>query len=240
MKIIFSPAKEMNLGQPLTDDWEINPESQPIISALQQLSEQELAKALKVKGDLLADNQAFIADFKAGGSYLAMDLYHGLAYRTFKTWPQTAKGQTYLNQHLRLLSALYGPILPKQRIKPYRLDFNMVLRIEGRSLRDYWQEHYPQAFTEGELIMNLASQEFASRLNRNLYDWLEIDFYERKAGKLTQHSTLSKKGRGTMLAYLASNQVKTLKMIKAFDWEGYQFAADLSDKRKFVFVREVQ
>ncbi|AEA01177.1 MULTISPECIES: peroxide stress protein YaaA [Aerococcus] len=239
MKIIFSPAKEMSFDQSLKEDWQLSPQSQAVVQALKSLSPEEVAKTLKVKDKLLETNLAYIEDFDQGKTYPAISLYHGLAYRQLDLDLQKPAIQAYLGQQVRILSALYGPIPATQPIKPYRLDLSMPLKVEGQSLRKFWQGTFDQAFAAGERILNLASQEFASLLDADRYDWIDVDFYQLKAGKKKQHSTIAKKGRGLMLNYLVNHQVTDLSQVQAFSEAGYRYLAEESDDKHLTFVQDL-
>ncbi len=239
MKIIFSPAKEMSQGQPRQEDWQLSPQSQAVVQALKSLSPEEVAKTLKVKDKLLETNLAYIEDFDQAKTYLAISLYHGLAYRQLDLDLQNPAIQAYLDQHVRILSAFYGPIPATQPIKPYRLDLSMPLKVEGQSLRKFWQGAFDQAFASGERILNLASQEFSSLLDADRYDWIDVGFYQIKDGKIKQHSTIAKKGRGALLNYLVNQQVTDLSQVQAFSEAGYRYLAEGSDDKHLTFVQEL-
>ena len=115
----------------------------------------------------------------------------------------------------------------------------MPLKVEGQSLRKFWQGTFDQAFEPGETILNLASQEFASLLDSDRYDWIDVDFYQIKDGKFKQHSTIAKKGRGALLNYLVNQQVTDLSQVQAFSEAGYRYLAEESDDKHLTFVQDL-
>ncbi len=240
MKIIFSPAKEMSLDHPLASDWQLNSKSQAVVQALQSLSPEAVANTLKVKDKLLATNLAYIQAFDQERTYPAIRLYHGLAYRQLDLDLSDASIKTYLKDQVRILSALYGPIPATQPIKAYRLDLSMPLKVAGQSLRKFWQGAFDQAFEPGETVLNLASQEFASLLDPDRYDWIDVDFYQVKDGKRKQHSTTAKKGRGQLLNYLINHQVTDLSQVKAFNEAGYRYLAQESNAHHLTFIKRLE
>ena len=237
MKILFAPAKEMNPAQALNQNWQLNAKSQAIVDQLLALSDKELQTALKLTDKQVALNRSYLGDFHKVVTYPAIQLYHGLAYRQLQLDNLTPDQVTYAQDHLRILSALYGPIAAFEPIKPYRLDFNLPLKVQGQSLKQHWGHDFDEAFQEGELILNLASDEFASRLTPSRYQWIDFDFYEVQDGQIKRHSTISKKGRGLMVNYLIQQQVTELAAVRNFQDQGYQFVTDASNDHHLVFQR---
>ena len=138
---------------------------------------------------------------------------------------------------MRILSALYDAVAPTTYIKPYRLDMLRPLRVDGQSLKAYWKAEWAELFEEGETVVNCASDEFSTLLDRSRYNWVDVEFYERKEGKLKQHSTTSKKGRGLLVGFAMREQVTDVKQLESFSEDGFTFDAELSTSEKLVFVR---
>ena len=239
MKIIMSPAKEMATDVPVQKDWVLTEDSQKIVSLLSNYSKEELKKLLKVSDALLEENWDKIQKFQESVTYHAMDLYQGLAFRSFKQEADWKKHKAYAVQHLRILSALYGAISPDECVKPYRLDLTMNLKVEGETLKKYWKERIVSSFEKGECIVNLASSEFSSLFNKKQYDWIDVDFYEKKEGALKQHSTISKKARGKMAAWMMLHHIQDKAELRNFDVDGYKFDESLSKENHYCFVKEV-
>ena len=239
MKIIISPAKEMATDLPVQKDWVLTQDSQKIVSILKSYSKEELQKLLKVSDTLLEENWDKIQKFQESVTYHAMDLYQGLAFRSFKQVADWKEHQAYAVQHLRILSALYGAISPDECVKPYRLDLTMNLKVEGETLKKYWKERIVSSFEKGECIVNLASSEFSSLFNKKQYDWIDVDFYEKKEGALKQHSTISKKARGKMAAWMMLHHIQDKVELRNFDVDGYAFDELLSNENQYCFVKEV-
>ena len=239
MKIIMSPAKEMSTDVPVHKDWVLTEDSQKIVSLLSNYSKEELKKLLKVSDALLEENWNKIQKFQESVTYHAMDLYQGLAFRSFKQIADWKEHKAYAVQHLRILSALYGAISPEECVKPYRLDLTMNLKVEGETLKKYWKERIVSSFEKRECIVNLASSEFSSLFNKKQYDWVDVDFYEKKEGVLKQHSTISKKARGKMAAWMMLHHIQDKVELRNFDVDGYKFDESLSKENHYCFVKEV-
>ena len=239
MKIIMSPAKEMATDFPVEKDWVLTEDSRKIVSLLASYTKEDLKKLLKVSDSLLEENLDKIQKFQESVTYHAMDMYQGLAYRSFKQVADWKEYQNYASKHIRILSALYGAISPEECVKPYRLDLTMSLKVEGLTLKKYWKERIATSFEEGECIVNLASSEFSSLFNKKQYDWIDIEFFEKKEGVLKQHSTISKKARGKMAAWMMSQRVQEKTELQSFDLDGFRYDASLSKENHYCFVKEI-
>ena len=237
MKLILSPAKEMNSDVLEERDWEVSPAARKVVEAVSAVLEEDLARVLGVKGKLLEENKTFIERWKVAKAAPAIELYNGLAFRWLKQVEGWNKGLGYGSDHVRILSALYGAVAPDAFVKPYRLDMLRLLRVDGQSLKAYWKAEWAELFEEGETVVNCASDEFSSLLDRSRYNWIDVEFYERKEGKLKQHSTTSKKGRGLLVGFAMREQATDVKQLEAFSEDGFTFDAELSTPEKLVFVR---
>ena len=237
MKLILSPAKEMNCDALEERDWEVIPAVAKVVEAIRAVPEEDLARVLGVKGKLLDENKAFIEGWKKAEAAPAIELYNGLAFRWLKQVEGWREGLDYGSKHVRILSALYGAMAPDTFVKPYRLDMLRPLRVEGKSLKAYWKSEWAELFEEGETVVNCASDEFSTLLDRSRYNWVDVEFYERKDGKLKQHSTTSKKGRGLLVGFAMREQAADVKQFEAFSEDGFAYDAELSTLEKLVFVR---
>ena len=237
MKLILSPAKEMNCDALEKRDWEVSPAAAKVVEAVREVPEEDLARVLGVKGKLLDENKAFIKGWKVEEAAPAIELYNGLAFRWLKQVEGWNKGLGYGSKHVRILSALYGAVAPYTFVKPYRLDMLRPLRVDGKSLKAYWKLEWAELFEEGETVVNCASDEFSTLLDRTRYNWIDVEFYERKDGTFKQHSTTSKKGRGLLVGFAMREQVTDVKQLEAFSEDGFVFDAELSTPEKLVFVR---
>lgn len=237
MKLILSPAKEMNRDTLEERDWEVSPAARKVVEAVSAVPEEELARVLGVKGKLLEENKTFIKRWQVAKAAPAIELYNGLAFRWLKQVDGWNEGLGYGSDHVRILSALYGAVVPTTYIKPYRLDMLRPLRVDGQSLKAYWKSEWAELFAEGETVVNCASDEFSTLLDRSRYNWIDVEFYERKEGMLKQHSTTSKKGRGLLVGFAMREQATDVKQLEAFCEDGFTFDAELSTPNRLVYVR---
>lgn len=167
--------------------------------------------------------------------YQALDLYNGLQFRYLKE-DLSEEDFVFLDKHLRILSALYGVVKPFDGIRRYRKDF------KTKGLYKLWGDKLYQTVTqEDRLILNLASDEFSKTITRYATDQdtiINVDFMEKtQDGKLKKHASISKKGRGQLVNYIAKHRITNLESVKHFDDMGYAFSEEQSDELNWVFIR---
>lgn len=165
----------------------------------------------------------------------AIRLYNGLQFRYLRE-DLTNEDLLFLNQHLHIISAEYGLLRPFDEIHPYRRDFT------EKGLYKKWHDQiYQSLVNEGRTILNLASDEFAKTVTRYRTDEdhiVSVSFFEReKEGTLRKHATISKKGRGQLVNFIARMRITELADVKTFADMGYAFSEADSTPFKWVFIR---
>lgn len=171
------------------------------------------------------------------------DTYQGLEAKTLDE-----DDLAYAQNHLRILSGLYGLLRPLDGIQPYRLEMGSRLKTRrGKSLYDYWGDTLAKALnTLGEeqgtdTLVNCASQEYFGAADTKALKLRVIHpvFMEVKDNKPRIVSFFAKRARGAMARHMVENRVTDINGLKDFNAGGYQFDADLSDgNEKLVFVRD--
>ena len=169
------------------------------------------------------------------------DTYQGLEARTLDRadldWAQN---------HLRILSGLYGLLRPLDAIQPYRLEMGSRLKTRrGASLYDYWGDTVAKALVKQaaavntDILVNCASQEYFGAADHKALKLRVItpQFMEVKDGRPRIVSFFAKRARGAMARFLTVERATDPERIKDFSAEGYRFDADLSDGDAWVFVR---
>ena len=167
------------------------------------------------------------------------DVYEGLDAYTLTT-PQINK----LQQSLRILSGLYGLLKPLDLILPYRLEMSIKLSVgTATNLYAFWQNKITQALNdelqEGELFINLASDEYFKAINTAQLKVPIITpvFKDYKGDTLKVISFYAKKARGRMVRYIAQNNIQSINDLKGFNADGYSFSEQLSSANTLVFIR---
>ena len=132
-------------------------------------------------------------------------------YRQFNKESYNQEESQYIHDFLAITSALYGVIPADTPIAPYRLDFQTKGKIQGQSLRKFWQSSFDQDVKNEEIILSLLSSEFEEVFSKDLQqNFYQCVFMEEKEGKRKIHSTISKKARGKMVKELISHQIQNI------------------------------
>ena len=230
MKIILSPSKEMAFTESKNKKVKLNDITCEILNEIQRLSKADLQKILKVSDKIIDEVYEYYDNFDKSDSFFALDMYNGMAFKEIHFNAEDA-------HDVVILSAFYGCLKPNDIVKPYRLDFNANLKVNGLSLKKLWADYYNNYFTKDETILNLASDEFSSLINRNDFDFIDFDFYEIRKSKAKRHSTISKKLRGKMANFIVKNKITKLDDLKYFNEDGFSFDKDQSNDKLYVFKR---
>ncbi|MBS0301303.1 MAG: peroxide stress protein YaaA, partial [Proteobacteria bacterium] len=169
------------------------------------------------------------------------DVYGGLQARSLKP-----AELDWLQQHVCILSGLYGVLRPLDRMQPYRLEMGTRLATErGANLYQFWgpriAEYLNQRLADEKspIVVNLASQEYFKSVDRKVLAArvVECVFEERKGAQYKVVSFFAKRARGLMARWAAQHKAATPRALQAFDLEGYAFAAAASDADRLVFRR---
>lgn len=246
MKIIFSPSKEMKVGElnsPFSFSPKFKDESKEILNILKNLDKNQIEKIMKIKGELLEETYSNIINYDSRSDVKAINLYNGVAFKKLEIEQYTSKELEYLNNSIIILSAMYGAFNPFDNIKKYRLD--MTMKISENSLYSFWSEKVTVYINEllsqdsEKILLNLASNEYSKMINKKSLNFkmITIDFKEFKNGKYLSVSSFSKQGRGMLLNYLIKNQITNIEDIKKFSKEGYSFNSELSNENTIIFSR---
>lgn len=246
MKIIFSPSKDMKVGElnsPFSFSPKFKDESKKILNILKILDKNQIEKIMKIKGELLEETYYNIANYDSLSETKAINLYNGVAFKKLELESYNSKELEYLNNSLIILSAMYGALNPFDNIKKYRLD--MIMKISENSLYSFWSEKVTVYINEllsqdsEKILLNLASNEYSKMINKKSLNFkmITIDFKEFKNGKYSSISSFSKQGRGMMLDYLIKNQITNIEEIKKFNEDRYSFNSELSNENTIIFSR---
>lgn len=248
MKIIISPAKKMNIDR---DSYEVTgmpcflEDTKVLMREIQKLSLAEV-KALWKCNDKLAElNFRRFADMDPEKCLTpAIISYEGLQYQHMAPGVFTGGALAYVQEHLRILSGFYGVLKPFDGVVPYRLEMQARLAAGGKKdLYAFWGDRLYRELMEDNrdsIILNLASKEYFSAVVPYLEPsclFITVSFEEEVDGKLKQKGTFAKMARGEMVRFLAENGIEDTEEIKKFDGLGYQYRAELSDERNYVFVK---
>lgn len=247
MRIILSPAKKMKICQevlPYTDLPELSGQTEQILSWLREKSYEELKELWKCSDRIARRSFERLKEMEPGRSLSPAILsYEGIAYQ-YMAPAVFENGQfAYVQEHLRILSAFYGVLRPMDGVFPYRLEMQAKARIGGaEDLYSFWGSRIYQAVRDDSgIIVNLASREYSRCVEPYLTGedtFITCDFVEYAKGKTVTKATYAKMARGEMVRYLAEHGVETPDGLKGFDRLNYRFKEELSDEKRYVFVKE--
>lgn len=252
MKIVISPAKSLNFEKELPTTQFTQPsllkESKKVHAVLKQQSPAELSQLMSIS-DKLADlnwqrNKAWKTPFASSNARPAVYTFDGEVYNGLDAYSIPLEKLEVLQERLRILSGLYGVLKPLDLMQAYRLEMGTKLPIgESKNLYDFWKTTVTTSLNKelkkGELFLNLASNEYFSVIDTKALKVPVItpDFKDYKDGKLKMISFFAKKARGMMVRYIIDTNAETIDDLKGFNYEGYQFDANLSKGNNLVFTR---
>lgn len=254
MLFVISPAKNLDFETPAVTKAASQPQylkqSTTLIKQLKQLSVQEVASLMslsdKLAGLNLSRYQSWSTPFDANNAKQAMLAFNGDVYTGLDATTLDDAGFAFAQQHLRILSGLYGVLKPLDYIQPYRLEMGTKLANKaGKDLYDFWGDELTNAllaepaFTD-KVLINLASNEYFKSIKTKQLNARIITpiFKDAKNGQYKIISFYAKKARGLMSRYIIDHQITEPEQIKSFDTDGYYFSEAESTKDDWVFLRE--
>ncbi len=254
MLIVISPAKTLDYETPPVTKTHSKPaflkQSQQLINNLRNYSAMDLAELMKLSMKLAELNFDRYHDWKtpfttknAKQAALAMkgDVYTGLDAESLNE-----DDFTFAQDHLRILSGLYGLMRPLDLMQPYRLEMGTKLPNEmGKDLYTFWGTTITDAINKAlvrqgdDVLVNLASNEYYKSVRPKLVKGRIItpQFKENKNGSYRMIGVYAKKARGLMSRYIIENRLTNPEDIKGFDAAGYDYNEALSQGDQWVFSR---
>ena len=252
MKIIISPAKSLDYETALPTDRftssDFMKQTRILNKVIKEKSPKDLSELMHIS-DKLADlnwqrNKEFKTPFTPENARPAIYAFNGDVYHGIDAYTISDEKLDKLQDQLRILSGLYGYLKPLDLVQPYRLEMGTSLHFEDyKNLYDFWKptltENLNKEMKDGELLINLASKEYASAIDFKKLKATIVtpDFKDYKDGKLKIISFYAKKARGLMVRYILDTDAKTVDDLKGFDYEGYKFDANLSKGEHLIFTR---
>ena len=257
MLILLSPAKIQNftplhLKRHATYPKFIN-EAEALVNQLRGYSSIELGKILKVNRKIADENanhlHNFHTPFSVENAKPAIFAYAGEVFRGLDVETLNNDAIDYLQSHLRVFSSLYGVLRPLDLIQAYRLDqMAKLVTSGGENLYNFWKDRVTneilnslQTCDKPKIIANLASSEYFKMMDKKQLNCRIIDFeflqYQPDTNKFKPITIYTKKARGLMTRFIATNQIDDPENLKAFHYDNYWFNDALSTNDKFVFVR---
>lgn len=255
MIYVVSPAKSLDFeSKPKTEVHSelIFPEAFEKLNKVLRKQTPKQLKDLMSISDTLANlnynrNQDRALPFDMGNAKQAVLAFKGDVYQGLDADNLTIDDLKYAQNHLRILSGLYGLLRPLDLMQPYRLEMGTKLKVGNKkNLYEFWNGQITEAINESlkgqkeKVLVNLASNEYwksvqPKKINAEI---ITPQFKDWKGDKYKMIAFFAKKARGLMSRYLIQNRIEKPEDIKGFDLEGYSYNDRLSKGNEWVFTRE--
>lgn len=254
MLLVISPAKTLDYETPPTTGRYSIPDhldqSQLLIERARRYSAHDLVELMEVSMAIAELNverfAAWHTPFTPQNAKQALLAFKGEVYNGLQAQTLDEKELLFAQEHLRILSGLYGLLHPLDLMQPYRLEMGRPIdTARGRNLYEFWGSMITEglnaqlkAINSGYLI-NLASSEYFKAVKPKLVqgEIITPEFKEKKNGEYKMLGVYAKKARGLMSRFVIDNRITAPQALKEFDSEGYRFNAKLSSETKWVFTR---
>ena len=254
MILVLSPSKTMTLEKHQYPDFTLPvllEQSLELAEKLKKLRPGQIAKLMGISNKLAQLNwqryQDFTTPFNPDNAWQALlafkgDVYSGLDAETFSD-----ADLTFSQDHIRILSGLYGVLKPLDLMQAYRLEMGTKFAIGGsKNLYQFWNSRVTESLNydlkdrEHGVLVNLASDEYFKVIQPKILQAqiLKISFKENKNGAYKVIAIHAKRARGLMANFVVKNRLDNAKDLKSFDSEGYEFNKALSSTEELVFCRD--
>ena len=252
MIILISPAKTFNFN---SKDIKVEStesmfmqESQKLVKNLQSLSSNDYQKLMGISANLAKlnkDRHFSLGEDNKSSSKEALFAFRGDVYLSMAPETFSKSDLTFCQNHLRILSGLYGVLRPFDLIKAHRLEMGTPLKNErGKNLYEWWGNKIAGLLNEdicqhkNKFYVNLASDEYFRSVKGLLAEKVITPiFQERKGDDFKVVGIYAKKARGLMTSYIIKNQIQNVNELASFSCNGYKYNGELSNNLKLVFQR---
>lgn len=255
MQILLSPAKTMDMN-PLPDMPQGFPprfekEARLLASGISGYSRSQLQLLLQISNKLTDLNYRRYQQFESAASPVkpAILAYTGTVFRHIRPQNFTPEDYAYAQQHICIISTLYGLLRPLDLIKAYRLTYKIKIKgIAEENLYDFWRPKLTAPLLQkvkkdDNILINLASLDIQDALDMEKLDreirLITPEFKEYKNGKYETIRTYAKMARGEMTRYLLLKRIRQPEDIKKFQWDGFRYSAILSNEKHYVFTKKL-
>lgn len=255
MIIVISPAKTLDFEAPAgTGQYSLPDfldESAVLIDQLRTLSPDQLGMLMSISPKLAALNadryRTWTSPFTPANAKQALYAFKGDVYTGLDAETLEEEDIAFAQDHLRILSGLYGVLRPLDLMQPYRLEMGTQLaNVRGENLYDFWGDRITDAINrelkrqKTDTLINLASNEYFKSVRPEKIAGKIITpvFKDQKNGMYKIISFFAKKARGLMSRYIIQHKLSDPEVIKDFDVAGYHFDPASGSADEWVFLRE--
>ncbi len=254
MLITLSPSKgqdfeETSLSKKYSKPVDLK-DSELLIKELRKINSKQLQELMAVSENIAKLNveryKSFITPFTTKNAKQAVFAFKGDVYSGLELERFTEEDYAFAQDHVRILSGLYGCLRPLDLIQPYRLEMKTRLKNDrGENLYQFWGDRITKSLNKElkkqkePVLVNLASNEYFKSVKPKLLEGrlLTINFKETKDNKTRVVAIFAKRARGMMTDYIIRHRVEKPEDIKKFKLGGYKFNKVLSDDKQWTFER---
>ena len=256
MLMIISPAKTLDYESPLATETYTQPDylddACELIDQLKDLEPHQVSNLMSISdklGQLNAERfRTWHTPFTPDNARQAILAFKGDVYTGLDAESFSEDDFAFAQQHLRMLSGLYGLLKPLDLMQPYRLEMGTKFENKrGKDLYAFWGSKLTKALNEllaadDKVLVNLASNEYFKSVQKKDIDGRLVtpQFKDWKNGQYKMISFYAKKARGLMCRYAIQNRITQADDLKGFNLEGYYFSEVQSDNNNWVFLRDEQ
>lgn len=250
MIAVLSPAKTLDFTSPLPDRSPTRPrfeqEALILAAAAAKLGRRKLAELMHISDSLATLNADRFKGFAAQPERPAIHAFAGDVYTGFEVKTLDEAAIDFAQDHVRILSGLYGLLRPLDAMRPYRLEMGTRWAPRRKSLTSWWGTRVADLLAEdlaaegSNIVLNLASQEYwaaAKDMLPAVVRVIEVDFREPGPDGPRFVSFHAKKARGAMARWLVEHRIDRIEGMKDFDSDGYRFDARASEPDRWQFAR---
>ncbi|MEM8583741.1 MAG: peroxide stress protein YaaA [Bacteroidota bacterium] len=252
MIALLSPAKTLDFSAVDTASTQARmlDQAESLVKKLKRRSVADLQELMSISEDLAKLNKQRYKDFElpftATNAKPAILAFKGDVYQGLEAETMTEADIDFAQDHLRILSGLYGILRPRDLMQAYRLEMGTKLaNRKGKDLYAFWGDQITDVLNEdlrrsgAKLLLNLASKEYFESLNieKLATPVLDIDFREDRDGKLKFITYNAKKARGRMARLMIEERITKAEDLKGLDVDGYVYHPDHSTESKWLFVK---
>lgn len=255
MLFLISPAKALDYETPPTTATHTQPlfvpQASELIAVLRDKSPQQIAELMDLSDQLsglnVARYQAWRPKFSTQNAKQAVLAFDGDVYGGLDAKTLSEDDLGWAQQHLCILSGLYGVLRPLDLMQPYRLEMGTRLATpKGKNLYQFWGSQVADYLNQRAsadatpVVINLASEEYFKVVDRKALKPRVVTcvFEERKGDQYKVISFMAKRARGLMVRYAVLQRAVSVDQLKRFDAEGYRYIAELSEPDRLVFRRD--
>ena len=250
MLILISPAKTLDYSAPTFKEStqpDFQTDTKALISIMKKKSAKDISELMHVSENLAELNEErfkiFQKEYTFENSKQAILAFKGDVYTKIEVDTFAKEDFDFAQNHLRILSGLYGLLKPLDLIQPYRLEMGIRLKNKkGKNLYEFWDKKIAKAINaaaQGQTIVNLASQEYFKSVDLKVLKStvVNIEFKDHKEGTYKIIGFFAKQARGMMSNFAIKNKITDPEVLKTFNEGGYEYSEKMSGEKNWVFVR---